>query len=123
MVDRIRAWLSILALALAAACTAPTGGPESRPAVDMARGGDLYRSYCIACHTAQVHWRDRRIVQSWEDLRYQVARWQKIAGQNWSREEIDDVAAYLNRLFYEVRCPLPGCDGQVGGLSDKARGT
>jgi hypothetical protein len=39
-------------------------------------------------------------VKTWDDLRYQVTRWQQISGQNWSREEIDDVAAYLNRDFY-----------------------
>jgi mono/diheme cytochrome c family protein len=81
----------------------------------MTRGGELYRAYCGACHTAQTHWREKRLVQSWDDLRYQVARWQRVAGQNWSREEIDDVAAYLNRIFYEVPCPLPGCSGSKAG--------
>ncbi len=112
MVYRIRAWLPVFALALAGGCAAPAGGPESKPAADMLRGGDLYRTYCIACHTSQVHWREKRLVKSWDDLRFQVTRWQHIAGQNWSREEIDDVSAYLNRLFYDVSCPLAGCDGR-----------
>jgi len=68
--------------------------------VSADRGGDLYQDDCNACHTAQVHWRDKRLVKTWDDLRYQIARWQRISGQNWSREEIDDVAAYLNREFY-----------------------
>ena len=77
----------------------------------MMRGGELYRTHCSACHTAQVHWREKSLVHSWNDLRYQVSRWQRIAGQNWSREEIDDVAAYLNQLFYQAPCPAPGCGG------------
>jgi mono/diheme cytochrome c family protein len=96
---------------LASGCTAPASAPESKPMADMLHGGELYSSYCIACHTAQVHWREQRLVKSWDDLRYQVSRWEKIAGQDWSREDIDDVSAYLNRLFYDVPCQLPGCGG------------
>jgi hypothetical protein len=100
------------ALAILGGCGALSGSsPGNRGGADMARGGELYRTYCGACHTAQVHWRDKRLVKSWDDLRYQVGRWQRTAGQNWSREEIDDVAAYLNRIFYELPCPLPGCSG------------
>lgn len=114
MKNGIRAWLALCALVLTAACTAPTAAPESKPTADMLRGGELYRTYCIACHTAQMHWREKRLVKSWDDLRFQVSRWQRTAGQNWSREDIDDVAAYLNRLFYDVPCPVTGCDGRVG---------
>lgn len=84
---------------------------QERSSADMARGGELYRAYCGACHNAQVHWRDQRLVKSWDDLHYQVARWQRSAGQNWSGEEIDDVAAYLNTVFYSLPCPLAGCNG------------
>jgi mono/diheme cytochrome c family protein len=105
--NRLQAWLPLLALAFAAGCAAPAGGPEA--AMDTLRGGELYRTYCIACHTAQVHWRDKRLVRSWDDLLFQVSRWQRISGQDWSREEIDDVAAYLNALFYDVPCPKVGC--------------
>jgi mono/diheme cytochrome c family protein len=109
MLRPIRSALLAGTLALLAGCAAPPAS-EAR-AADMPRGGELYRTYCIACHTAQVHWRKNRLVGSWEDLRYQVMRWQNLAGQNWSRDEIDDVAAYLNRLFYEVPCPVTGCGG------------
>ena len=121
MANLLRASLPIFALALAAGCAAPAAGPESKPALDMLRGGNLYRSYCIAFHTAQVHWRDKRIVQSWDDLLFQVSRWQRIAGQDWSREEINDVAAYLNGTFYELPCPQPGCGGR--NVSAKAEVT
>jgi mono/diheme cytochrome c family protein len=120
MTNRLRGWLALCALAVAAGCGAPPGKPgeEPRAAVDVLRGGELYGTYCTACHTARVHWREKRLVQSWDDLRYQVTRWQKIAGQNWSREEIDDVSAYLNRTFYEVPCPLIGCGTRSVGASE-----
>jgi mono/diheme cytochrome c family protein len=120
MTIRFRVRLAICALAVTAGCAAPPDKPadaQPRAGVDVSRGSELYGTYCIACHTAQVHWRDKRIVRSWDDLRYQVARWQKIAGQSWSREEIDDVAAYLNRTFYEVPCPLIGCGSRSIGAS------
>jgi hypothetical protein len=106
MANRIRACLQVCALALLAGCAAPA---EKPPAPDMLRGGDLYRAYCNACHTAQVHWREKRLVRSWDDLVFQVSRWQRIAGLEWSREEVNDVAAYLNQLFYDLPCPQTGC--------------
>lgn len=102
----LRAWLPLCALALAAGCAAPAEKPAPP---DMARGGELYRAYCNACHTAQVHWREKRLVRSWDDLLFQVSRWQRTAGLNWSREEIGDVAAYLNRVFYDIPCPKTSC--------------
>jgi hypothetical protein len=112
MHNRVRVSLQACTLAILAGCGA-FSSPESsqRARADMMRGGELYRTHCHECHTSRVHWRDQRLVRSWDDLRYQVTRWQKIAGQNWSREDVDDVAAYLNRTFYEVPCTLPGCGG------------
>jgi hypothetical protein len=98
--------LSICALVLAAGCASPV---DKATPPDIARGGDLYRTVCIACHTAQVHWREKRLVRSWDDLIFQVSRWQRVAGQGWSREDINDVAAYLNREFYDLPCPQTGC--------------
>jgi mono/diheme cytochrome c family protein len=119
MPNRIRMSLLTWALAFLAGCGAPASKPESpeRAAADMMRGGELYRAQCGACHTAQVHWREKSLVHSWNDLRYQISRWQRLSGQNWSREEIEDVAAYLNRIFYQVPCPVPGCGGPRAGNS------
>src|SRR6476660_4375341 len=120
MPNQIRMLLLALALALLAGCGATASPPKlpQRVAADMMRGGELYRTYCSACHTAQVHWREKSLVHSWNELRYQVSRWQRNAGQNWSREEIEDVAAYLNQIFYRTPCTVPGC----GGPSARATG-
>ncbi len=121
----MRARLLALIVATVAGCGAPPPQQESRaataeaqPAADMLRGRDLYQTHCIACHTAQVHWRDKSLVHSWEDLRRQVIRFERIAGQEWSEQEIDDVAAYLNRLFYQLPCQMPGCGGPSGERRD-----
>jgi hypothetical protein len=105
-----RYWLPFcaLALALAAGCAAPAD--KSSPP-DQAHGGELYRTTCIVCHTAQVHWREKRLVRTWDDLTFQVSRWQGIAGLAWTREDIADTAAYLNAIFYDLPCPVAGCRG------------
>jgi mono/diheme cytochrome c family protein len=106
----------VLALAALAACGTDPAPEPAAPAraADLARGRALYQTYCIACHDEKVHWRDRSLVHSWADLRDQVTRFERIAGQEWSDEEIDDVAAYLNGQFYRLRCPVPGCGGPSG---------
>ena len=75
---------------------------------DPRRGELLYDTACLACHTTQPHWRDKRIVQSWPALLAEVSRWQRVAGQNWSDAEIRDVADYLNRRFYKLPAPERG---------------
>ncbi len=76
------------------------------------RGRLLYDTACVACHTTQAHWRGKSVVHSWSDLVYQVTRWQQNAGQQWTPEEIVDVAAYLNGEFYRLPCPVTGCGGR-----------
>jgi hypothetical protein len=97
-------------VALAAGCASPPETP-AQSVVNADRGGALYRDECNACHTAQVHWREKRLVRTWDDLLFQVSRWQRVGGLMWSREEIADTAAYLNAVFYDLPCPVAGCRG------------
>ena len=64
------------------------------------RGELLYTTHCIACHTTQMHWRDRKLVTDWASLKVQVRRWQGAAQLNWNEDDIDDVARFLNDAFY-----------------------
>ncbi len=75
------------------------------------RGELLYTTHCIACHTMQVHWRDRRIVTDPSSLTAQVARWQKNSGLDWSSDEIQDVARYLNATVYRFPDLTPRAQG------------
>ena len=90
----------LAACALAAGLAAQTG-----PARGQSRGELLYSTHCIACHSAEVHWRDKKLATDWESLRQQVRRWQANAGLGWSDEEINDVARYLNQRHYGF--PMP----------------
>lgn len=66
----------------------------------------LYTTHCIACHNAQVHWREKRLATDWRSLQSEVRRWQGVAALAWSEDDIVEVAQYLNRLYY--RYPSPG---------------
>jgi len=93
---RIAAGL-LCAAAAAAVFTQTRGQP--------ARGELLYSTHCIACHTAQVHWRDRKLAKDWASLKHEVRRWADSAGLGWTEEEIADVARYLNAVHYRFEAP------------------
>lgn len=76
------------------------GGP---PAAD--RGELLYATHCVECHTAQVHWRARRLARDWATLRAEVGRWQEAARLGWSDADIDAVTLHLNRTIYRFDSP------------------
>ena len=100
---------TVLAIVFVAASAAAHAEP---PSYDAQRGRLLYDTQCSACHTAQAHWRDKRLVRSWSDLIKEVARWEKTSGQYWSEQDIGDTAAYLNGVYYRLPCPSLGCEGQ-----------
>jgi mono/diheme cytochrome c family protein len=78
-------------------------GAQTMP--DATRGEFLYSTHCIACHTAQVHWRDKKLVTDWTSLQSEVRRWQGISTLGWSNEDIAQVARYLNARYYRYRTP------------------
>jgi mono/diheme cytochrome c family protein len=86
----------LAAFVAAAACMAGSAIAEAAEA----RGELLYNTYCVGCHTAQVHWRERRQARDWPTLKVEVTRWQKAAGQNLDVADIDALVAYLNGRYY-----------------------
>lgn len=83
-----------IASAMAQAQTVPT----------PSRGQLLYNTHCISCHSTQMHWRDERRARDWDGLKFQVRRWQDVAGLQWTEADIVEVARHLNSTIY--RFPL-----------------
>lgn len=81
-----------LLLALAAAAAAAQPSPS--------RGELLYATHCVACHTSERHWRDKRQAVDWASLRQQVRLWQASALLGWSEDDIGQVTRHLNDSFY-----------------------
>lgn len=69
------------------------------------RGQLLYETHCRACHSTQMHWREKRQVTDWASLVAQVRRWQGETNLNWSAADIDAVAHHLNGAIYRVAVP------------------
>ncbi|MEO8302560.1 MAG: cytochrome c [Betaproteobacteria bacterium] len=76
-----------------------------RPAVS--RGALLYETHCIACHDAQVHWREDRLATDWASLSAQVRRWQANTGLQWTDDDIAAVVRYLNTTIYRFPDQAP----------------
>lgn len=76
-----------------------------QPTRDASRGELLYSTHCIACHTTQVHWREKKLATDWRSLQSEVRRWQGASGLGWSNQDIAEVARYLNALHYHYPVP------------------
>ena len=94
---RIVLAFAVAGVALAAAAQAPA----------PSRGALLYDTHCVACHTTQVHWRDRKLASDWASLAAETRRWQRNIGLGWSDEEIEDVVRYLNTTIYRFPDQAP----------------
>jgi mono/diheme cytochrome c family protein len=110
----VKRWKQLLlCLSAAAVCAA------NAQAQDLARGRAIYETRCIGCHSTSVHTRESRKATSFAGVRAAVARFAGEAGGVWQADEIDDVAAYLNQLYYRYPCPPEICktakQAAVGG--------
>jgi mono/diheme cytochrome c family protein len=85
-------------------CLALVAAAASVPAraAEPSRGQLLYETHCIACHSTQMHWRDKRVVQDWAGLLGQVGAWQARAKLNWNAADIEAVATHLNQAIYRL---------------------
>ena len=86
---------------------------------DLERGELLYSTHCIGCHSAQLHWRDKKAATSWDSLKTEVERWQKTTGLGWRERDVTEVARYLNGLYY--RFPEPRAAGAVTAQTAPSR--
>lgn len=74
-------------------------------AAQPGRGELLYLTYCNGCHAEQVHWRGKSLATDWNRLVGEIRRWQQNSKLDWSEEDIDLVARYLNHRFYHYTLP------------------
>jgi mono/diheme cytochrome c family protein len=67
---------------------------------DPVKGERLHRS-CLQCHGTEVYVPGRAI-KSLAALRKETVRWSNSYNPKFTRQEIDDLVAYLNRDFYKL---------------------
>jgi len=73
-------------------------------AQDAGRGQALYETHCLECHYERIHRRDpeRSLVKSVTQLQAEVARRAELTKRRFSPDEVEDIAAYLNRSHYRL---------------------
>lgn len=73
-------------------------------AQDAERGKLVYETQCLTCHYERIHNRDpsRSPIRTLPQLRVEVAKWAAQTGQRFTVEDLDDIAAYLNRSHYRL---------------------
>jgi hypothetical protein len=98
-----RRFRSFFALGLLASACGMAG---AQPAVGQSRGEMLYTTHCVACHSTQMHWRDKRVVNDMQSLKAQVRRWETNASLQWNDDDIAEVARHLNETIYRFPTPL-----------------
>ena len=79
----------------------------AQPAVVPSPGELLYSTHCGACHSTQIHWREKKLAADWPSLVDQVRRWQGNLGLNWTETDIVDVARFLNERYYRFPGGVP----------------
>jgi hypothetical protein len=98
---------SLLAPVLAAAVLLPI--LDAASAADKVRGRTLYEARCVGCHSTSVHRRESRKAKTFDEIRVQTAKWDRATGGVWGKDEVDDVAFYLNDVYYRLPCPTTVC--------------
>ena len=86
-----------LAFALAAFALAPA----APAAGDAAKGEQLHQS-CLQCHGTELYVPPRRKVKTLAALRKETARWADYYNPKFTKAEVEDLVAYLNRDFYKL---------------------
>jgi mono/diheme cytochrome c family protein len=94
--------LSLVSVVLALALGLLSGNVS---AADLDRGRALHETHCRMCHESIAYKRDKKIANTYEEVRAQVVRWQTNTSLHWSDDDIDSVAAYLARTYYKIPCP------------------
>lgn len=84
--------LVVCAAALLAAPAAAAGDP--------ARGEQLHRD-CLGCHGTELYVPPRAKVKSLSALKREIEKWNDRMNPKFTRQEIEDLVAWLNATFYK----------------------
>ena len=90
----------LLAAALSVMALSALNTPLTAQEFD--RGEALYNNHCKECHEGLAHMRPGSRISSRNEIRSWVASWSVHSGLQWSSEEVEDVADFLNRKYYHL---------------------
>jgi len=98
--------LTVLLL-LVAPLAAHAGTTGSLSLGDAKAGEKLHGQFCTACHTSTIYTRPNHSVKSYGGLVGRVGGCSAQLKLDLSREQINDLTAYLNSNFYKFNTENP----------------
>ena len=85
--------------ALLAACAIVALAGPAAGAGDPVKGAKLHED-CLGCHGTELYVPPRAKVKTLAALRKETGRWNDRMNPKFTKKEIDDLVAYLERDFY-----------------------
>ena len=76
-------------------------GAPAHAAGDPVKGAELHGS-CLGCHGTELYVPPRAKVKTLPALRKEVVKWNDRMNPKFTKKEIDDLTAYLDRDFYRL---------------------
>ena len=89
---RAAAWVAICAVLGAAAPALAAGDPV--------KGAKLHED-CLGCHGTELYVAPRAKVKSLSALKRETEKWNDRMNPKFTRQEIEDLVAWLNATFYK----------------------
>jgi mono/diheme cytochrome c family protein len=83
-----------------AVCAAALLAAPAAAAGDPARGETLHRD-CLGCHGTELYVPPRAKVKSLSALKKETEKWNDRMNPKFTRQEIEDIVAWLNATFYK----------------------
>jgi hypothetical protein len=68
----------------------------------VVRGEQIHKD-CLPCHNTTLYVSPQRKIKSLPELRDEVARWGDYYNPALSKQDVDDITAFLNEKFYNFR--------------------
>ena len=89
------------ALTLVAACATLGMAAPAFGAGDPVKGAKLHGD-CLGCHRTELYVPPRAKVKTLSALKKEVANWNDRMNPKFTKQEIEDLVAYLNATFYKL---------------------
>lgn len=84
-------WIAAMVLMATAEPATAAGDPE--------RGAKLHQD-CLGCHGIELYMPPRAKIKALAVLQREVERWNDRMNPKFTRQEVEDLVAWLNRDFY-----------------------
>ena len=89
-------WAGLLLAAGAALALAASAGAAGDPA----RGATLHQD-CLGCHGTELYVPPRAKVKTLSALKKETEKWNDRMNPKFTKQEIEDIVAWLNTTFYK----------------------